>query len=209
MKKNNTAVYMSHTEGGKRESVDDAALVARAISGDLTAFDRLMHRHAGRCYRLARHFGLSEEDAADAVQDAFFSAWRSLDRFDFSWQFSTWLTRILINRMSNLRRGLRRAARYFFRPQTEAQIAHVLRQHQADDPQQELETQETQQLVRKAIETLPAGQKTVLILFELEGYRIRDIAVMLDIPEGTVSSRLHKARLQLRRELQAHIKGNS
>ncbi len=187
-------------------ALDDATLVEKARAGDHAAFDQLMARHTQRCYRVARHFGLSEADAADAVQDAFLAAWRSLHRFDFSWQFSTWLTRILINRMSNVRRGLRRAARYFFRPRTEAQSAQILQKRLEGDPHQELESRETQSLVRAAIETLPGAQKTVLILFELEGFKIRDIAAMLDIPEGTVSSRLHKAREQLRSVLLEHMK---
>lgn len=189
----------------KSQKTDDAALVARALEGEDRAFDMLMQRHVPRCYRIARRFGLSPEDSADVVQESFIAAYRALASFDFSYQFSTWITRILLNRISNVRRGLARARRFFFRPPGEPLSAAMLERASPHDPAKRLEYLELQEQLGRALRRLKPAHRTVFILFELEGIKIREIAKMLDIPEGTVTSRLHYARRRMRAYLRRYL----
>ncbi len=184
----------------------DAELVERAIEGDRAAFDALTRRYLGKCYRIARHLGLSAEDAADAVQDTFLAAYRAIERFDFSYQFSTWITRILLNRVSNVQRGLRRARRVFFKSEP------LPLEWIADSglsPQESAERSELRARLQQALKKLPKPQRTVLILFEIEGFKAREIARMLDIPEGTVTSRLHHARRRMRQLLKSYLQSGA
>lgn len=183
----------------------DTALVERTLDGDNRAFDLLVERHAGRLYRLARRLGLSPEDAADAVQETFLAAYRALPSFDFAYQFSTWVTRILLNRASNIRRALSRARRLFV-----SRESPIPEEHQCastgGSPERLAEQRDLEGALRRALSKLPEAQRTVFILFELEGYKTREIAEILDIPEGTVTSRLHHARRLLRGELKQFLK---
>lgn len=179
----------------------DAALIERAINGNNEAFDRLMQKHVPICFQLARRFGLSADDASDLVQDAFFAAYRSLHRFNFSYSFSTWITRILVNRISNFRRGVRRAKKIFWRPTDTDTTETVFENMSEDDPHKSTEHSEFRTELEKALNQLPKNQRMVFILFEIEGFKTREIASIMDIPEGTVTSRLHHARLSLRKRL--------
>lgn len=178
---------------------DDAQLVEAAIKGDTRSFDRLMDRHASRCYRIARRLGLSPEDAADAVQETFLAAFRALDSFNFAFQFSTWLTRILVNRALNMRRALQRGRRFFLKPQHDTDVEF---DEPAPNPHQLLEHAEMHAAFEKAVKRLPQKQRTVFVLFEFEDFKTREIASILDIPEGTVTSRLHAARAAVRHDIQ-------
>ncbi|RMD92145.1 MAG: sigma-70 family RNA polymerase sigma factor [Calditrichaeota bacterium] len=183
------------------KKADDATLIGRALEGDTRAFDALAHRHLPRCYRIARRLGLSPEDAADAVQETFIAAYKALPSFNFNYQFATWLTRILLNRVSNMRRGLARARRFFVKSAFDARDLGTLESTSTEEPDKALERSETMNALQQEIDRLPGAQRTVFILFELEGFKTREIAAMLNIPEGTVTSRLHHARRNLRQKL--------
>jgi len=178
---------------------EETTLIERSIAGDADAFQILMRRHMPRCFRIARQFGLSQEDAADAVQEAFISAFQALDKFNFSFRFSTWITRILLNKLSNWRRTLRRAQKYFTRPSDQG--AHIEFESAEETPEQQLENRELRTALENAVSLLPEKWKRVFILFEIEGFKTREIANIINIPEGTVTSRLHHARLSLRKTL--------
>lgn len=180
---------------------DDAVLVKKTLAGDKKAYDELMQRHMSRCYRIARYYGLSPEDAADLVQDTFFAAYRALSSFDFNYRFSTWITRILLNRLSNFHRGLKRAKKFFMRAKQEALQNNYLETKWGNEPDKNIERAELHQAITKAVAKLPRPQRIVFILFEMEGVKIKDIAKMLNIPEGTVTSRLHYARKILQKNL--------
>ncbi len=196
-----SGVYCYMKEENKKFVTDDACLVKKAIAGESKAFDKLTQRHLQRCYRIARHFGLSPEDAADIVQDTFLAAYRALQTFNFSYKFSTWITRIHLNRLSNFRRGLQRAKKYFWRPQDEAFKFEYFEDMDNRIPEKELEKSELQSELLRAISKLPERQRRVFVLSEMEEFKTREIATLLGIPEGTVSSRLHHARLALREQL--------
>ena len=168
---------------------DEKDLVLAAQRGEPEAFTELVRRHQRRAYAVARAIVLNHEDAEDAVQDAFLHVFRALHRFLPDQAFGAWLHRIVANAALDLtRRRKVRAADEL--PET---IASPFR-----DP---AERDELHRRLQAALAELPARQRSVLMLHDIEGFRHAEIGGMLDIPEGTARSDLHYARAHLRRLL--------
>lgn len=189
----------------KYQKIDDFELVNRAVAGEKSAFDQLMEKYFPLCYRFARKYGLNAEDAADVLQDTFVAAYKALHRYNSRYKFSTWILTILLNRVSNRRRALRRAHRYFYSSTGVKPDEHLRTKMHVSTPEENLENDELQQEIHSAIEQLPQKLRAVFILFEIEQIKIREIAQILRIPEGTVTSRLHAARVKLRTQLKAYF----
>ena len=168
---------------------DERALVLAAQQGEQEAFAELVRRHQRRAYAVARAIVLNHEDAEDAVQDAFLHVFRALHRFLPDQAFGAWLHRIVANAALDLtrRRKVRDADEL---PET---VSSPFR-----DP---AEGGELRDRLQAALATLPARQRSVLVLHDVEGFRHAEIGGMLDIPEGTARSDLHYARAHLRRLL--------
>ena len=169
--------------------VDDRRLVQAAKAGDDAAFGELVRLHQRRAYAVARAITIEHEDAEDAVQDAFLHAWRALSRFDAAFPFGAWLSRIVANAALDLVR--RRRVRVT--EEIPAGAALPFR-----DPAERAELNER---LRAALGGLPARQRAVLVLHDVEGYRHAEIGAMLGMPEGTARSDLHHARTMMRRAL--------
>ena len=165
---------------------DDAALARAARAGDGDAFATLVRHHQRRAYTIARAIVLSHEDAEDAVQDAFLHVHRALSRFDANYPFGAWLARIVANAALDLVRRRRVRATEELPPT----VAMPFR-----DPG---EAAEMRELLGAALGDLPARQRAVLVLHDVEGYRHSEIGTMLGMPEGTARSDLHHARATLR-----------
>jgi len=174
------------TVGEDSRPEDERSLVVAAQGGDPAAFDALVRRHQRRAYAVARAIVLSHEDAEDAVQEAFLHAYRAIGRFLPDQPFGAWLHRIVSNAALDLtrRRKVRDADEL---PET---VSAPHRDPAVDD--------ELSRRLRAALEQLPARQRAVLVLHDLEGYKHGEIGRLLDIPEGTARSDLHHARHQLR-----------
>jgi RNA polymerase sigma-70 factor (ECF subfamily) len=172
--------------------VTDAELADHAQGGDSEAFGALIERHAERARRVARAALLDPHDADDAVQDALFSAWRALGRFDVTRPFGPWFLKIVVNAAADLRR--RRALR-----RTEEVPAG------APDPGPSPERAADRALLREALDralaTLPERRRMALVLHDAEGYVHEEIAAMLDVPVGTVRSDVFHARRAMRAAL--------
>lgn len=184
--------------GGERERsrppvaeprTDDRALVLAARAGDDAAFGALVRLHQRRAYAVARAITIEHEDAEDAVQDAFLHAYRALARFDAAYPFGAWMARIVANAALDLVR--RRRVRVTDEIPASAALPFV-------DP---AESAELKSRLRSALATLPARQRAVLVLHDVEGYRHAEIGAMLGIPDGTARSDLHHARAMMRRAL--------
>ncbi len=174
---------------------DDAALLAACRAGEPAAFDRLVARHERAVYRLACRILGDAEEARDAAVETFTRAYRALDRFRAEAAVSTWLHRIATNVcLSRLARARRRA---------DVVPLDGIAEPAADaaGPLARLEARETAERVRAALDSLPADQRTILVLRELEAQSYEAIAALLDLPVGTVKSRLSRARLALRARL--------
>ncbi len=162
---------------------DDVALLRAHAAGDRYAFTELVHRHRDRLWAVALRTLGDREDAADALQDALISAYRSADRFRGDSAVTTWLHRIVVN--ACLDRVRRRAARPTV-PLTDTEPAPVA----PVDSDTALD-------VRAALAQLPVDQRAALVLVDVQGYSVAEAAAVLGVAEGTVKSRCARGRARL------------
>jgi RNA polymerase sigma-70 factor (ECF subfamily) len=176
---------------------DDTRLIDACLAGDRVAFEQLVRRYQDRLYNTILHVTGCPEDARDVVQDAFVQAYVKLDTFQRSAAFFTWLYRIAFNAAVSHRRRKR--------PTVSVEHAReTLGQEPVDSgaaPGDRLDRQERAGQVRAALAALPEEFRSVLVLREIEGFDYEAIAEALDLPVGTVRSRLHRGRMQLREAL--------
>jgi RNA polymerase sigma-70 factor (ECF subfamily) len=166
----------------------DRGLVRRFQAGDRTAFVELMERHERRVYNLAYRMLGSAEDARDASQDAFLSCYRNLARFRGDSTFGTWLHRIAVNACYDVLRK---------RPLVVSMDALSLEPPVSDHADRAGAAAD----VHRALQAVPPEFRSVLIMFELLDMPLDEIAAALEIPVGTVKSRLHRGRAALGRVL--------
>jgi RNA polymerase sigma-70 factor (ECF subfamily) len=188
---------------------DLSALLERLRRGDDEAFTTLVHQHAGRMLATARRLLRSEDDARDAVQEAFISAARSIDGFAGGSQLSTWLHRIVMNAaLMRLRNRRRRAEEPIddLLPRFDAEGYHAAAPVAWETPSDELlERRETRVMVRRCIDRLPERYRTVLLLRDIEELDTQEAADALGVTLNTVKIRLHRARQALRTLLEREL----
>lgn len=187
----------------------DAEIVQRAREGDHDAFRILVERYQGRAYRLALRVMRDEEQARDAVQDAFIKAYGSLDRFQGRSGFYTWLYRIVMNQCLDRKRRDKSDRELEWNDVTAARAAQTPAAGSFEGegagavPDVAAERGELRQALAKAIAELPDDARRTVELREIDGLSYREMAEALGIPKGTVMSRLHYARRKLRESLRA------
>jgi RNA polymerase sigma-70 factor, ECF subfamily len=164
----------------------DRSVVESAQAGDRPAFDRIVREELARVYRLSLAIVGNEADAADATQEAFVDAWRSIRGLRDAARFDAWLTRVAVNAA---RMTLRSRRRRTVREIPAASIGGVL-------PEPAPEASDVGRL-RAALDRLPVEQRALLALRHLDGRGIPEIAAILEVPEGTTKSRLFTARRAL------------
>jgi RNA polymerase sigma-70 factor (ECF subfamily) len=178
----------------------DLPLVARWRAGDVRAFSELVRRHQRKVFgMLARMLG-DRDDAADATQETFLNLHRHGHRFRSESRFSTFVYRVAVNAALNRRRSQTRR-----RVRTEEfaqgqQIGQAL-PSTPRGPEDAIGGGEVQQRVQRCLAALPAALRAPVVLYDIEGLSYGEIAEILRIAEGTVKSRIHRARHALRREL--------
>jgi RNA polymerase sigma-70 factor (ECF subfamily) len=183
---------------------DEDPDLGRAREGDKEAFGRLVRRHQKRVYAAALHILGNHSDADDATQESFVRAFRGLSTFDGRADFFTWLYRITVNTALNTLRGGKRGSALAQKGGTEA--AHVggrpeaLGQGTADPAQKTQQTAEIQRVLGAIAELSPTLRVT-LVLATIEELPHKQIAEILEIPEGTVAWRVNEARRLLRQRL--------
>ena len=173
----------------------DEILVERARSGDLAAFNQLVEAYQDLLHSLVVRMVPDPDQAADAVQEAFFSAYRNLDRYRGP-SFRGWLTRIAVNAAMDLQRARRR------RPaQPNPELEDESWQPPAgdeSDPERLALTGERGRVLAAAMAAITADQRAAIVLYDVEGYDYAEIATMTGVSLGTVKSRIHRGRLALR-----------
>ncbi len=174
---------------------DDTQLIDQALKGQTEAFGQLVLKYQDRLFNTVFHVVGHAEDARDVVQEALVQAFLKLESFRHDSAFYTWLYRIAFNVAITHRRRRR--------PMTSMgrETNHI--DPPTDDltPAEALERKERCRQVRQAIARLEEEHRAVLVLREIDGCCYETIAEILDLPIGTVRSRLHRARLQLKGDL--------
>ncbi len=179
---------------------DDRSLIADSLGGNTAAFGELVRRYQDRLYNTVYRLVDNSEDALDVVQDAFLNAYQSLDSFKGDALFFTWLYRIAVNTAISHKRKRRVLARIADRngdPLVEPHDPSSLAR-----PDHALEQAEEEQKIHRALARLSAEHRTVLVMKELEGQKYEEMAEALGVPIGTIRSRLHRARLEMRELLE-------
>ena len=163
--------------------------VALAAGGDPSAFERLYRSHVARIHSLTRRM-LGTDDADEVTQDIFVRTWQKLGQFRGDSAFATWLHRLAVNVVIERRRSYA-----------------IQRGRMSDDPDA-LDTATVAPAradltvdFEHAIERLPAGAREIFVLHDIEGYKHREIAVMLGVATGTSKRQLHRARMLMRKHL--------
>jgi RNA polymerase sigma-70 factor (ECF subfamily) len=168
-------------------TLDESALVADSLRGDLAAYDRLVAAYQDRIYQAAYRITGHREDAWDAAQEAFLRAFKALRSFRGEARFSTWMTRIAVHAALDVVRR---------RPAHSPVPAEV--RAEGGDPTDDVLRRDQQRRVQQAIAALPPDHRTVVVLRDVQGLRYDEISRALGVPVGTVRSRLSRARESLR-----------
>jgi RNA polymerase sigma-70 factor (ECF subfamily) len=168
------------------EHLDDPELLRAHVAGDREAFGELVRRHRDRLWAVAMRTLGDREEAADALQEALLSAYRAADRFRGEAAVTTWLHRIVVN--ACLDRARRRQAR----PAIGLPDLPAAREPATVEPDRD-----TAREVWSALARLPAEQRVPLVLLEMQGYSVAEIAKVLGVAEGTVKSRCARGRARL------------
>jgi len=182
----------------------DHELVNRANGGDSSAFDALVIRHQDRVFGTVLRIVGNREDALDLSQEIFLTVFQRLDRFLGKAKFSTWLYRIAVNRCRDelRRRGFVKHTRPASLDATRPD-GDPLREpaSAAPAPEERAEAKETSAVVHAALAELPEEAREIVVLRDLEGLSYEETADVLEVPVGTVRSRLSRARVLLRDRL--------
>jgi RNA polymerase sigma-70 factor (ECF subfamily) len=181
----------------KGERLTDEQVVERVLAGDTPLFEIVMRRYNQRLYRASRAILRDDTQAEDVVQDTYVRAYHYLRQFRSEAKFSTWLTRIALNEAMA---RVRHSKRYEDPNETEDEIGDRMDRFPsaALDPEQQASNSEMRHLLERWIDDLPLTYRTVFLLRDVEELSTTETAVVLDITEDNVKTRLHRARLLLR-----------
>ena len=187
---------------------EEMALVHAAKSGDLEAFSQLVNRYDRNIFRIAQHITHNEEDAQDVVQDAFLKAYQNLEQFQENSKFYTWLVRIAVNEALMKLRKRRTDRTVSIDEDVETEEGSMPREvaDWSPNPEQLYGQSELGDILKKTIQGLPPGFRTVFVLRDVEGLSTEETAEMLGLSVPAVKSRLLRARLQLRERLARYFK---
>ena len=175
----------------------DEELASAVQAGNPDMFGLLMERYQEKLLRYGRKFLSTPEDIEDIVQDVFVSAYQNIQSFDATQRFSPWVYRIEHNAFVN---GLRKKSR---NPLVYVDFDTFLAHQVYDDPaMREREQKEIENMLEKSLEGLDYKYREVLILYYLEDMSYKDIAEILQVPQGTVGVRLKRAKASLRKEFE-------
>ena len=173
-------------------------LVHSAQKGDTSAFGQLVEAHQSKIYTLCYRMTGNAEDAADITHEVFLSAWRSLSRFQVQSSFGTWIYRLSTNASIDFLRREKRRQVLSMTMEEDSEERQAQVPDERYSPHRLLEQKEARQAVANALAALSPEHRQVLVLREMEGLSYQEIGRLLDLEEGTVKSRIARARLALR-----------
>jgi len=184
---------------------DDLQLIDESLAGDANAFGRLVQKYQDRLFNTLCRVVSCREEAEDIAQEAFVKAFVQLEKFRRDSAFYTWLYRIAFNTAAS--RGRKRSR---VGPSLDSMRESNGEEpvDSEENPRERLERLERAKLVQAALDTISDEYRAILVLREMESYSYEDISEILDVPIGTVRSRLHRARLQLHDQLKETLQIN-
>ncbi len=184
--------------------LDDELLIRRSQGGDRSAFDALIAKHSARAYQYAFRLTRNPEEASDVVAEGFVRVYNAIQNFKGQSAFTTWLYRIMTNCFLDIRKKEKsrqttsiESALVTSEGDVELQI-----EDESGTPYDITERSEREVRFEKAVSKLPEYQKAMIVMYHAEMMSYEEIAASLDLPIGTVKSRLNRARLTLRELLQ-------
>jgi len=191
----------------RNPSKTDETLVAQARRGDTVAFDDLVIRYQDRVFNMSYRMLGNREDAMDVSQEVFVTVFRSIGRFQERARFGTWLYRIIVNRCRDELR--RRVSVKHTRPASLSAGDVEPAARVGAGPVEQASARELQVLLERAIAELPEDVREVMVLRDTEDLAYEEIAAIVDVPVGTVRSRLNRARTLLKERLAPLLEAES
>jgi len=183
--------------------MDEQALIGAAQQGDVSSFNRLVMAYQQIAYNVAYRVLGNPDAAADATQDAFLRAFRALSQYSGG-SFRSWLLRIVTNCCYDQLRALKRRPATPLDDLVEDEEHSSLLQDDTRQPQDEVENQELGALLQRALRTLPADQRTAVVLCDIQGLSYEEAAASGNLALGTIKSRLSRGRAKMRDYLLQH-----
>jgi RNA polymerase sigma-70 factor (ECF subfamily) len=177
----------------------DEHVAARVQSSDVDAFGTLVDRYEGKLRRYGRKFIARDEDIEDVIQDVFISAYQNIQSFDTSLRFSPWIYRIAHNAFVN---ALRKSGRIAFSYDFDVLLSHTVYE---DPAESERDLKDMRALLDRGLEKMQPKYREILILHYYEEMPYKDIADVLEIPMGTVSIRLKRAKEALKEAIKDYL----
>ncbi len=186
----------------------DVALVARAKEGDTAAFEQLVRQYERQIFRVAQHITQNREDAEDITQDVFLKAYEKLEQFQGNSKFSTWLVRIAVNESLMRLRKRKTSKTVSMNEDVHTEDGSIPRDFAEwrPNPEQIFGQSELGDILRRTIQGLPPGFRTVFTLRDIENLSTEETAEALGLSVPAVKSRLLRARLQLRERLSRYFR---
>lgn len=182
--------------------IDEKKWIKKASAGDADAFEQLVLQYQTPVYNLCLRMTGDPEDAADMTQESFLKAWRNLDSFQGNSAFSTWLYRLASNTcLDHLRLKKRRPQLSLVMEDADGEEQELDIPDESPDPEEQVIALEEQSILNGALQSLEEQPRQILILRAVHGLSYTEISQVLNVPEGTVKSRLARARDQLRKKL--------
>jgi RNA polymerase sigma-70 factor (ECF subfamily) len=194
---------------GFQMSLSERLLVARLVRRDEEAFNELVRQHGDRVFNLVLRMVGSRAEAEDIAQEVFVTVFKSIDSFRSEAKLSTWLLRIAANHAKNRIKYLARRREHEPGGSDSADLADEGKapaQSHIHGPDVLLEAAETEDIMQKAIATLEEDQRLLVVLRDVEELSYEEIVEITGLPEGTVKSRLHRARMTLKQLLEDNFK---
>jgi len=195
-------------KASEEESVPDAVLVKRAQAGDDSAYEELITRHKRSLYGAIYHMTSNQEDTYDLLQETFIRAYKALPQFRSDAKFSTWIYRIAINLTINHLNHTRNKVSKLSLDDLDMDAAELLQleditaaTHSPTPEQREQQLKELQLILNQAIMSLSEKHRAVVVMHDIQGKTHLEIAKILQIPEGTVKTRLFHAHKLLQKKL--------
>jgi len=175
------------------------ALIERCLAGDQAAWEEIVRLHRRKVFNIAYKFVGKHDLAEDLTQDIFLKLYRSLNTFDRRANFQTWLISVSRNLCIDHYRSVRKERETINRDVDASTLMPVARDRSA---YAQLELRDRVQLLRAALDTLPPTLRTAVLLRDIQELTYQEIAERLNVPEGTVKSRINRGRTELARQIQ-------